>query len=374
MKSRMTVPKLSSFLRLPLELRYEIYKHVEPTGPVTIGSEPRANFVNLDDPIPGLPFDHIPIVSKCFDEEILLSTYSNTPGLSDNVEHSSGTSSSNSCVDSHHDTSCCTSCFTYHASAIALRLDSIRSLRLTCRQIASELDPSESSTPKIRTSSEIALDLYLSFPLGVCVAVHLHPRLLRRARNIKVAGQHIFRNQPARLDRKRSHSWMSMDVKPATESAERQHKGTPGNLALDQNTALRRLVGMLVGHHRAPAAAKHIPRTPARLHRLHFRLFFPTLGTGAQAYDTYCSIWEEGTSPVPPILAGVYGGDIVLSCARGREVVGMEIVVRDNGGGARCVTGVWPRLEAGEGRWWVDGLEVGREGVDFGRLADGRGE
>lgn len=375
----MTVSQKSPFLSLPSELRLEIYRLVELSGSITIGSV-FSPFVDLPTNIPGLPRNHIPIVRTTFDKGLLKRSYLNQAehfGSDTPKESPAGTcppiEESNELVDT------------------------ISSLRLTCRYIAAELAvPGRPET--LKRKRQTVLDVYLSFPLGVCVAVHRYPHILGQARNVKVAGRHIFQEHDCERirhpQRKQTHSWLDLDRLtdgPDTQPASSRPLDAAASLVAEQNRALSTLVWMLLGH-TAPSPspppaqqphadgaskprtpppltiAKHTPHPPKRLNKLHVRVFFPGQQPHFQPHETYRAIWELPDSPVPLVLGAICGGDIVLSCARGRHAVGMEIVARDNGGRSRCVAGVWPSLGNDVGAWWVDELEVGTEGVNWARV------
>jgi len=202
---------------------------------------------------------------------------------------------------------------------------------------------------------------------------------------------------------RKSHSWTDLErLDDGTETPNATTLDSSAQLVAAQNKALQTLVWALLGHTKADAAeqmdssattsnlapliqpltrsmARHTPHRPSHLDKLHVRIFFPNQQPSSlqpSSYDTYRAIWELQESPVPLVLGAICGGDIVLSCARGRQAVGVEIVARDNGGKARCVTGVWPSLDGSarqsEGErgscWWTEELEVGEEGVNFAKL------
>lgn len=378
----MGVRRISPFLLIPLELRVEVYKLVELSGSITIGSE--RSGLPSDHLIPGLPSDHVPVVRTRFDKKLLLHSYTNKSDIFDiNNELEISTISANTVCpsDSVHAAS-------FTASEFHELIDPICSLRLTCRQIASELAlPGRS--PLSASKAAGSLDLYLSFPTGVCTAIHKYPNLLRQARNIKIAGPHYFHQADCEKMQRakgiKAHSWMDLDrldkesENDDAQTTDEERSLDPAmRLVLEQNQALKTLVWMLLGHTTANSKdetttasirtiAKHKPHAPSRLNKLHVRIFFPC-NAPHSPYETYRAIWELQESPIPLVLAAICGGDIVLACARGREAVGVEIIAKDNGGKSRCVTGVWPSLDRNATEWWADELEVGKEGLNYSRV------
>jgi len=262
----MAIEQDSPFLRLPTELRLQIYNHTPLSGIVTITSAPSGTGAGAL--ISGLPFDHLPVVRQGYHRDWLLPVVSTLHSPS-NVPGSTGLSAARgpqrlprgplspssrrrgsfglygarvdygaicscsrvSCWENHqrpchtleHSPSRYSALATEAASrprskerlwstAKELQHDiqvtqeveegtrepspdnlyltsttyslynAFSSLRLTSHQIHREL----SDLPC--NSSNTPLDLYLSYPAGVCVVMHCYPHLLRSARTIQICG------------------------------------------------------------------------------------------------------------------------------------------------------------------------------------------
>ena len=324
-------------MNLPVEIRLLIYEYAIDSGSITISSAPVQAIGSKDRAgIPGLPENHSPIVRARYDK-ILLRPFVRAEDCA----------------------------YEFLERPNTPQIDpTLPSLRLACHQVRHEIQD---------VVDKGSVDLYLSWPNGVCVLMYDRKlkQLLRQCRTVYITG--VFS-----LDWRKQTRRTSLRPGLSTTSKISDGGGVPVQIK-----QLQRLVSMLLGPNpsystpstpdstfnatlpatlpssfgstASPYADFYIPKSLIPLSKLTIRNFHPLSSSSPENH--YSSIWsEEMLVPTVVALAKICGGDIRLSVARGRKGTGTEVIAKPHPGG-RMVACCWPKLGSEEGdiagRWCV---------------------
>lgn len=268
--------------------------------------------------------------------------------------------------------------------------DNILALHQTCRTIHEDLIehfPKSSSSTHERVASNLnraqelptrCLDLYLSFPAGVCILAHRFPHLLRLAKNVRIAGIQQLYDQAQSPDIQKAledqckaieiiaRTLMGKKAVENFEASQRRHHPT-----VETSSAVYSLTDTI--HLPSPPLtptmvsvpsirslkAQPSPDSPT----FHIRIFHPPLTDPPSSInnfiDVYALVWRSPYTASLKAMHNVYGGMIEQSVWRGREGTGMELKVNLDVGqirdfGKRVISVRHPRCERGwDGVAWL---------------------
>lgn len=292
-----------------------------------------------------------------------------------------------------------------------------QALHLTCRQFNRELKDHRHAERKQPYARKV--DLYLSFPDGVCVAYHRHAHLLRIARTINVTGVWDLRvMQDPQLVRPQDRT-EDVNGRPPISMPPNDKVVLP-SLQIDQLNALELLTGLVLGrkpiqaattkyeamHGRLkvvalrpdeeepekgvdyapilnvrmwhPNGSQHHPYRPdpppaierfekarstfasastvsAPAWPYHGHLYDQNAASSPSNMDTYSLLWSHTLSPVPAALQCVYGGSVKMAVARGKTGNAVSMSAKCNFANGRYLSMAWPKVS--------DGDEVEKEAV-----------
>ena len=456
----MAIEQDSPFLRLPTELRLQIYNHAALSGIVTITSAPSGSGAGAH--IPGLPFDHLPVVRLGYHRDWLrpvVSTLSiplNVQGstglfaargsqrisrgplqvtaqlrnlFGTNAERANYRSAVCSCLrvscpqnrqgrcqrlEQEHLTGDLSTRYSAPSAEAIPKTDSpsslspaakepdaetqiteqvgestrepshdnihltsypwslynaFSSLRLTSHQIHGEISDLSYN------SSVAPLDLYVSYPAGVCVLMHCYPHLLRSTRTVRICGTFDLAAVRIPIDYRRpdrdewkanvenlnddDYAWDVNEPRRAarlvikTQVATLEHLVTL-LLGLDVTKASRATTNNSPDSADAlstaqPDATRLATRVPA-LQQLTLRVLYhdTTPCFTSSTLGVYNGIWSAPLSPACMAMQHIYGGEIQMALARGGNATGMEVVAKPSEGGGKIIACHWPRLAATE--------------------------
>jgi hypothetical protein len=297
------------FLRLPVELRLNIYSYaILDCTHITIGTAKlqgsHADIIHRQYgdkrvPYPGIPHQHEPIIEAHYQPDLLSPTEPATIDLS------------------HGDIDPPAEFYTHLRTAY-------HTLSLLNKQINNELR-THFPIPTRRQSS-----LFLQYPHGLHILHTTTPQLLRQCKSVHLAGTYISRTYCApRAARLGAH------MLPAQEQLE-------GNIVPDSEKQLEDLIRSAFGPN---------PRHP--LGKFEMRVYFP--GT-----DSYSTVWGDDGSPVVIALRNIAIAEVGMEIWRGRRGTGVYFSAAPSPERRRVVSTVWRRLEEGRndgpacGDWVVD--------------------
>lgn len=291
-------------LRLPVELRLQIYAHtLLSSTALTISSAELTGahpdiihrlYGNQRVPYPGLPRNHEPVVAQRYDPTLLSTT--NPPSIP-----------AKSPITPQSDYPRC------------------EPLYLLNKQIHHEL---RTHFPRARERNK---SLFVAYPSGLHVLQTLVPSLLHQTRSLHLAG--IYKPDTFNASRRA--------VLPNIQG--KQSSAHYNDYVLDSATQLADLIKSMFGPEARHSVAK-----------LELRIYYP-------GEDSYSTVWGDDRSPIVLALRNIYIGDIGITCYRGQYGTGVYLSSRSNEERRRVVSTVWRKLEEGRrgepacGSWVVDG-------------------
>lgn len=372
-----------SLLDLPVELRLQIYSYTFLPTTITISSTPlrSGDCVPRGSPVPGLSYARKIIAGEGHQPELLKkehegdyehgsSSESQPPvyqaqELAEMLRNSEGTAHQGSALlmaarflsweDSNDIAKWeiakgterrCNSARTKIPSQDTpsfILHDNIGALHRTCRTIRSDLNRHmHSENSRFKHSPERPLNLYLSYPSGVCFVTHRYRHLLRMVGNIHISGI----SELNEVEMSSDYLLVKQRLKALETMVSILLGKRGGRVSPSDFSGKDTLVS--VSRPRLPAAFS-APATRASP-ILHVRLFHPqmsppdviTIHPQSPMTDPYELLWRSKYSPAPVVLRFIYGGAIVLTTLRSRRPsrpgAGVDILARANSEPSREVT------------------------------------
>lgn len=304
----------SMLLRIPLELRLQIYDYALSDVTITVAEQERNMFdsaIELDGEIEGVPSRYAPLIKNEYDPALMMvgppttvpyksimdqgaisqACASNTLAGVSMASMDSGYASAGSSMYSIASTSTTS----LPLSTLAEKLSIVPAVtNMALLQVNKQIRNEMLTQMQSRTAKQTTL--YATYPYGLLVLQHHYPALLKYSKHVIITGQYTSPDEAS----------------PSAASP----TPPPDATQVAASKALQALTRTMYKSYRKVEPAVYYATMPT----LHMRIYYPD-------ERRYSSIWGDSTSPIVTAMQLIPSGYIETKTWRGRTANGVTMKV-----------------------------------------------